>query len=87
MTILPLTYTRDAATCPTFGGRTAEAVGGIGRAKITPPLKGVNGLFLDLSARLPPEGREVRLHPPTVGDAGAPHGVCTEYNLIFIFNF
>ena len=37
MTILPLTYTRDAATCPTFGVRTAEAVGGIGRAKITPP--------------------------------------------------
>ena len=37
MNILPLTYTRDAATCPTFGGRTAEAVEGIGWAKITPP--------------------------------------------------
>jgi len=37
MTILPLTYTRDAAPCPTSIGRTAEAVGGIGRAKITPP--------------------------------------------------
>jgi hypothetical protein len=35
----PLTYTRDAATCLTFEGRTAEAVGGIGRAKITPPYK------------------------------------------------
>ena len=35
----PLTYTRDAATCPTFKGRTAEAVGGIGRAKIPPPYK------------------------------------------------
>ena len=28
MPYLPLTYTRDAATCPTFEGRTAEAVGG-----------------------------------------------------------
>ena len=35
----PLTYTRDAATCPTILGRTAEAVGGIGRAKIPPPYK------------------------------------------------
>ena len=25
---LPLTYTRDAAPCPTFLGRTGEAVGG-----------------------------------------------------------
>jgi len=25
MTIIPLTYTRDAATCPTLGGRTGEA--------------------------------------------------------------
>ncbi len=25
MTILPLTYTRYAATCPTLGGRTGEA--------------------------------------------------------------
>ena len=24
----PLTYTRDAATCPTFEGRTAEGMGG-----------------------------------------------------------
>ena len=33
---IPLTYTRDAATCPTFSDRTAEAVGAIGRAEITP---------------------------------------------------
>ena len=39
MTILPLTYTRDAATCLTFLGRTTEAVGGIGRTKITPPAR------------------------------------------------
>ena len=25
---LPLTYTREAASCPTFLGRTGEAVGG-----------------------------------------------------------
>ena len=37
MLLHTLTYTRDAATWPTFGGRMAEAVGGIGRAKITPP--------------------------------------------------
>ncbi|MBQ9186482.1 MAG: hypothetical protein IJ144_01500 [Prevotella sp.] len=28
MPYLPLTYTRDAAPCPTFLGRTAEAVVG-----------------------------------------------------------
>ena len=39
MLLHTLTYLRDAATCPTFEGRTAEAVGGIGRAKITPPYK------------------------------------------------
>jgi len=39
MPYLPLTYTREAASCPTFLDRTTEAVGGIGRAKITPPYK------------------------------------------------
>ena len=28
MLLHPLTYTREAASCPTFLGRTAEAVGG-----------------------------------------------------------
>ena len=81
-----LTYTRDAAACATFGGRTAEAVGGIGRAKITPP-KGRKWLIFRPFGAIAARGPRGASASPTVGDAGAPHCVCTEYNLIFIFNF
>ena len=42
---ITLTYTSTAATCPTRVGRTADAVGGIGRAKITPPRPSENSRF------------------------------------------
>ena len=40
MSLLPLTYTYDAATCPTLTGRRAEAVGGRsgGETDFTPPI-------------------------------------------------
>jgi hypothetical protein len=39
MLLHTLTSLRDTAHRPTLTGRTTEAVGGIGRAKITPPYK------------------------------------------------
>jgi hypothetical protein len=39
MLLHTLTSLRDTAHRPTLTGRTTEAVGGIGRAKITPPCK------------------------------------------------
>ena len=64
MPYLPLTYTREAASCPTFLDRTTEAVGGIGRAKITPPTSRKWLRTNDFGARAA-EGYKARLRPAT----------------------
>ena len=64
MLLHPLTYTLEAASCPTFLGSTTEAVGGIGRAKITPPTSRKWLRTNDFGARAA-EGHKARLRPAT----------------------
>ena len=63
-----LTYTRNAAPCPTSIGRGAEGGlhGGRNCTKITPPHV-VKGIIQNISAKALSSGFKARLHSPTVG--------------------
>ena len=64
MLLHTLTYLRDAATCPTLTGRTAEAAGGRNMS-ILPPHTGRKWLRTnDFGARAA-EGHKARLRPAT----------------------
>ena len=65
MLLHTLTYLRDAATCPTFEGRTAEAAGGRNMSILPPPHTGRKWLRAnDFGARAA-EGHKARLRPAT----------------------